>query len=77
MLQMFPDYDLQWTDQVPIKEKLQQDLEAKSELLGIDFQFYWSHVMGQKFMMALGKWTTAEEDQAPDFIFLGNVYSIP
>ena len=33
--------------------------------------------MDQDFMMALGKWTTAEEDQAPDFIFLGNVYSFP
>ena len=76
--QMFSDYDLQWKDEVPIKGRpYHHDLEAKSELLGIDFQFYWSHVMGQKFMMALGKWTTAEEDQAPDFIFLGNVYSIP
>jgi len=27
--------------------------------------------MDQDFMMALGKWTTADEDQAPDFIFLG------
>ena len=39
--QMFPDYDLQWTDQVPIKGMIyHHDLEAKSELLGIDFQFY-------------------------------------
>ena len=73
--QMFPDYDLQWTDQVPIKGKTYHlDLVAKSELLEVVFRFHHFPVMDQYFMMALGDWTTTRKQEAPDFIFLGNIH---
>ena len=78
MLQMFPDYDLQWTDQVPIKGKpYHQDLVVKSELLGIILRYHFFAIMSQDFMMVLGNWTTARKDQAPDFLFMGNSFTFP
>ena len=76
--QMFPDYDLQWADQVPIKGRTyHQDLAAKSELIGIVFRYHFFARLDPVFLWALGNWTMTRKQKAPDFIFLGNVHSFP
>ena len=78
MLQMLPDYDLQWWPEVPDKRKpYHQDLVVKSELLGIILRYHFFAIMSQDFMMVLGNWTTARKDQAPDFLFMGNSFTFP
>ena len=76
--QMFPDYDLRWKDGVPLDKRAasHRDFAAKSELLGIDYSFHWSTYMDQGFLTALDSWTT-RQDQAPDFLFLGNSFTFP
>ena len=75
---MFPDYDLRWKDGVPLDKRAayHRDFAAKSELLGIDYSFHWSTYMDQGFLTALDSWTT-RQDQAPDFLFLGNSFTFP